>query len=78
MWWIMLEYIGFVMGQMLFIMSQRTLHWLVWLFLPTRGGITEGVKLVYSDNFYMYGYVSGQINENLYYRITWRKGHTRA
>jgi len=50
---------------------------------PIMDGIIQGAgaigaKLVYGDNLYMYGPVSGQIREDLPYAATGRKGHVRA
>lgn len=52
-------------------------------FPPIMTGIIEGVgavgaKLVFGDNLYMYGLVSGLIRENLPYKATGRKGRIRA
>jgi len=53
------------------------------LFPPVTDGIIEdvasaGAKLVFCDNLYMYGTVSGPVKEDLRYRATGRKGSTRA
>ncbi len=42
------------------------------------GAASAGAKLVYCDNLYMYGQVSGPITEDMPYRPTTRKGRTRA
>ena len=42
------------------------------------GAASAGAKLVYCDNLYMYGQVSGPITEDMPYRATTRKGRTRA
>ena len=42
------------------------------------GAAFSGAKLVYCDNLYMYGQVSGPITEDMPYRATTRKGRTRA
>ncbi len=53
------------------------------LFPPITEGIIEdvasaGAKLVFCDNLYMYGTVSGSIKEDLCYKATGRKGSTRT
>jgi hypothetical protein len=53
------------------------------LFPPITDGIindlaSTGAKLVFCDNLYMYGTVSGSIKEDLCYRATGGKGSTRA
>ncbi|MFK0731350.1 MAG: NAD-dependent epimerase/dehydratase family protein [Gloeotrichia echinulata GP01] len=52
-------------------------------FPPIMNGIIDGIagtetKIVFADNLYMYGSVSGKIVENLPYRATGHKGCTRA
>ena len=52
-------------------------------FPPITNGIIEGLsgtdtKLVFGDNLYMYGPVSGLITENLPYRADGHKGRTRV
>ncbi len=42
------------------------------------GAASAGAKLVYCDNLYMYGQVSGPITEDMPYGTTTRKGRTRA
>jgi len=37
-----------------------------------------GAKLVFGDNLYMYGPVSGPMREDMLYKATGRKGRTRA
>ena len=43
-----------------------------------KGAAAVGARLVYGDNLYMYGPVTGPLTEDLPYRATGRNGRTRA